>query len=101
MTKLIDMKRKMKELEETNKPISKKSHYPYGLKLSFEEEDLKKLGISITEMKIGDMINFVNSARITSISSNKSEDYSNNTLSLQIEKMGLSKPSKKELEKYK
>ena len=90
MNKLIDMKRKIKEMEQ---PVeiksSSKESYPYGLRVSLEKEELKKLGIKLTDYNVGDKVDLLSNATITSISSNESEGHESNRIGFELREMNL------------
>lgn len=49
------------------------STYPYGLSISFDDETLKKLGLSGDIPQIGEVVQFCASAKVTSASLNENE----------------------------
>ena len=79
MDKMIDMALSDKESADMVSPATaptkpKGPRYPYGLCVSLDNESMKKLGLSTTELPdIGDMIHFMAMATVTSVSSNKVE----------------------------
>ena len=82
---MIDMKR----------PKPKKSdqsydEYPYGLRLSLERQEIKKLGLDISKSKMGQNLTITAQGEITglSMSERKGED-DDKTVSIQIKKLEI------------
>jgi hypothetical protein len=71
-------------------PISGNSYYekyPWGLRLTLNNEELKKLGISIKDLDIDTVVTINAKALITSLSSDQNienKDKTNNRVELQI-----------------
>lgn len=58
--------------------------YPYGLCLSFCQDELDKLGLDIADVNVGDVIHLFALAKITSKSVNATEAGDQSRLELQI-----------------
>lgn len=91
-SKLVDM-----ELDDESKydavqpiPMSEKPDYPYGLRISLTEKELKKLGIAAPE-NIGDMIDMRCFGVVTSVSSYKQEGEGGDCcrVEIQIQKLAV------------
>jgi len=93
MYKLIDLKRKAKKTLEKQMTIGKEQdHYPYQMNITLEDEELKKLGKSIGDFKIGDDVDIISQAKVMS-TRQSDEEYGNSrrSVSLQLRKMKLGK----------
>lgn len=70
--------------------------YPYGLKLRFDEDAIKKLKLDVSSMKVGDTITIQAKASVEEVSQREGRDYSSGkpktheSLELQITAIGLS-----------
>ena len=89
-SKLVDM-----ELDDEDKldapqpyPMPTKPDYPYGLRISLTEKELKKLGLEMPE-KIGDMIDLRAFAVVTCMSQHDNGDGNCCRVELQIQKMSV------------
>lgn len=88
--KLIDMKRKAKEVNKVSEvPMSTRGSYPYGLKISLEKEDLKKLNLKLSDFNIGDTIDIISNATVTSMRSSESDGYNSSNLEFELRKISL------------
>ena len=67
-----------------------REEYPYGLQISLESPELKKLGIDPQSLKIGSTMIIEAEATISNISIRKMKDNDQKSMSLQITKMDLS-----------
>ena len=87
---MIDMKLSGKrEKKSTDQPVGYyKPAYPWGLDINLEDESLKKLGMDISDMKVGQKISIMAEAKVTNISqtvNEKGEDH--RAIGLQICRM--------------
>ena len=64
-----------------------KPHYPYGLRLHLEKEELEKLGDSVADLSQGDRVSLRCVAEVVSISVNEDEHGSSAHMGLQIQKI--------------
>lgn len=98
-SKLVDM-----ELDDEDKydfcaPIPcAKPDYPYGLRISLSEKELKRLGLPIPEC--GDMLDVRCFATVTSVSINEGSDGKSCRVELQIEKMAVENEMTETAEEY-
>ena len=67
-----------------------REEYPWGLQISLEKAELKKLGIDPQGFKIGAKMIIDAEATITNISLRESTDGDSKSMSLQIKKMDVS-----------
>lgn len=58
--------------------------YPYGLSLSLCQDELEKLDIDKADIGVGDMLHLHCLAKVTSVSSNETEDGENCRVELQV-----------------
>jgi hypothetical protein len=77
-----------------NKPVpigTDSPKYPWGLRLSLDNDALEKLGIDVTKLEIKTVVPVKGMARITSISSYESVENKGkqDSVDLQIEKLAL------------
>jgi hypothetical protein len=70
---MIDMKRKPEKDYDTMCSPAMGSQYPWGLSISFGNEELEKLGLDPKDCAVGDMIHMHCLAKVTSVSCNDSE----------------------------
>lgn len=66
--------------------------YPYGTRLSFEKESLKKLGKSVTDFEIGDLVTVVAKAKVIELSQHQGNRDSER-VELQVTDIELDLPS--------
>ncbi len=85
--KLRDMKLSRREKAEEASPVGDQPDYPYGLRLSLDEDALDKLGIELPD--VGDAFFVVAVATVQSVSEHQSEDRASQNVELQIEQLSL------------
>lgn len=84
---MANMKMTKKRMREMGSPVSdsKRNHYPWGLNIHLEKEEMDKLSLDIKDLNIGDSLDISGKAEITSISQNADgEDNTSQNISLQI-----------------
>lgn len=88
-SKLVDLELDDEDKMDAMMPIamSSKPDYPYGLRISICEKELKKLGLSVPEN--GDMIDMRCFGTVTSVSTNSSSDGDSCRVEIQIEKIAV------------
>lgn len=91
-------KKTKKELKETYYPsVSSQELFPYGLKLSFETEQIEKIP-SLADFKIGDRVAIQAEACITSIRMSEQQDKEvSRTVEMQIEEIACEPLAKKSI----
>lgn len=77
---MVDMSATAEEAEEILQPSPPK--YPYGLCISFCQDELEKLGLDEEELCIGDLLHLHALAKVTSVSSYDSENGSSKRVEL-------------------
>lgn len=77
-----DMSLTPQESKEISEPSLPK--YPYGLCISLCQDELDKLNLSEEELCVGDMLHLHCLAKVTSVSSNETEDGSYSRVELVI-----------------
>jgi len=89
---LVDMKRPKKtekQMKDSCMPCGvSEEAYPWGMRLTFEKDELKKLGIKTTGRKVGEKVTVVAEAEIVEISATQNmrgED--RNRMELQLKKL--------------
>lgn len=82
---MIDMSATPKEIQEITNPSPPR--YPWGLSISLCQDELDKLGLLDEELCVGDMLHLHCLAKVTSVSSNETEDGSHCRVELQITHM--------------
>lgn len=90
--KLVDMKNTAKQAkEQTGAPVSSsREKYPYGLSISLEKEQIKKLGIKMDGLKVGKKGKLTAEYEITSISERQTQGGDDSqSMQLQITKMAV------------
>lgn len=87
---MVDMARSPEEISEAvNMPSAlSSSPYPYGLCICLTHKELEKLKIDHSNWAIGDIYHLHALAKVTSISTNDSEDGENCRIELQIIALG-------------
>lgn len=68
-------------------PGMDKPRFPYGLRISLEDSQLKELGLSCEDCTVGGVIHLHALARITSVSQNDTDSGKRERVELQIESM--------------
>lgn len=68
-------------------PGMDKPRFPYGLRISIEDAQLKELGLSCEDCTVGGVIHLHALARITSVSQNDTDSGKRERVELQIESM--------------
>jgi hypothetical protein len=75
--------------------IEQEAHYPYGLRLHLEKEELEALGDQVAELAKGDRIKLMCVAEVTGMSVSEDEYGDSASLTLQIQKMEVGAPAGK------
>jgi hypothetical protein len=91
--KMIDLKMpklSKKEMEKTNQlMVPDSDRWPYGLKLTFEAEQVDKLPV-LEKVKVGDDVSISGMGEVTSIRSSENQDGKKQfTVEVQIQKVGV------------
>jgi len=92
---LIDMKRpKKKENVDSPEISGGYEKYPWGIRLTLENEELKKLGMNIKNFPVGKTCKIEGEAEVTSVSENENIDdkESRESVGLQIKKIAINPP---------
>ncbi len=96
--KLVDMKneKKPKDSKCSESVCCAEDEYPYGLRLNFNSPQVKKMP-SLMSFKVGDKVNVVAEATVVTMrSSTRMKGEDENSIELQVEKVGcepaVSKP---------
>jgi len=85
MVNMIRKPKKTKRSKTMETPYEERERYPYGLQISFESEELKKLGLDVKDFEVTEKVKFTAKAEITSLSSNKNEpNEERQSMSIQI-----------------
>jgi len=95
---LIDMKRP-KEKKSSNMEVAsvdEGERYPYGLRITLEDAELGKLGISVKELDVGKELSINAIAKVDRLEDRDSRNQGHNqSVSLQIVKLDVEKPKSK------
>lgn len=85
--KMVGMKlqkiSKKEQGEDSSMPGMSKDEYPYGLKISLNEEQLKKME-HVANLSVGDEVDLEAKGKITSMSSDERSDGKNRSVTIQI-----------------
>ncbi len=73
MTNMIRKPKKTKMSKRTAVPYDEQERYPYGLQVTLDTEELKKLGIDVKDHEVDEKVKLVCKAEITRLSSDKNE----------------------------
>lgn len=93
---LVDMKRTKKPKKDSQVTMGMdESKYPWGLSITLEMESLEKLNIDVNQLKVGQVLNLMADAEITSISVSEDMNKERKSLGLQITRMDLNAPKGK------
>ena len=88
MPNMVDMALTPKEAEEEySAPAydsSKGPKYPWGLSIRLTQEELDKLGLSASDVEVGDVVEICGLAKVTSVSSSETQEGANSCVELQI-----------------
>lgn len=66
-------------------PMSQRATFPYGLRICLTDKELEKMGIDVSDAKIGGMMHMHAMGRVTSVSSEAREGGKSERLEIQIE----------------
>ena len=85
MVNMIRKPKKTKRSTVAEVPYEEKERYPYGLQISLETEDLKKLGLDAKDFEVQEKIKFTCKAEITNLSEHKEQpDRTRQNMNIQI-----------------
>jgi hypothetical protein len=111
MMKLVDMARSADEVKKdlasvAPSPNAEGPLYSYGLCISLDEQDLKKLKLYDNKPSVGDLLHFTAMAKVTSVSEHESETASGEKRShcrveLQVQQMGVPEDESREMPREK
>lgn len=90
-TKLVDMRREPKKdtlYDASPAMAGGDDDYPWGLQITLDSEDLKKLGLDC-DCDVGDMIDMRCFAEVKGVSINQGGGEEHSTVRLQIQKIAL------------
>ena len=73
MVNMIRKPKKTKRSTVGEAPYQERERYPYGLQVNLESEELKKLGLNVTDFEVTEKVKFTCKAEITGLHSNKNE----------------------------
>lgn len=97
MPKLIDMARKQKKGKNRLASVGGDGKYPYGLSLSLEVQELKKLGVSAKDLQGGEKVQLTAVAVIERVSVPVEEQpYAESGVSLKITHLAMERDGDKE-----
>lgn len=93
---MIDLKRPASRHSEGDSPTVgpssyEKAHYPWGLRLHLEKEELEALGEQIADKSMGDRFEIRAVVEVCSISANSDEGGDSASMALQIQKIDIGK----------
>ena len=92
--KLRSMKRKVEEGESCcDTPAitsGAKEEYPWGLRITLNNEELLKLGIDVTSFAVYEIVGLTAKAKVTDLSSGEDADGARQNVSLQITSLAIS-----------
>ena len=90
-SKLVDMEMDDEDKIDCALPIAptSKPDYPWGLRISLCEKDLKKLGLDCKDAEIGDMIDMRCFGVVMSISQSQGDGYDSCRVEIQIQKIAI------------
>ena len=97
--KLIDMKQSAREKKE-DMPMAMSKYegpdYPYELRVTLDQDALKKLGMKASDFKVGDKIEILASGAVDSTASNtrssKHGEHSNERVEIQLKRIHVCEP---------
>ena len=91
--KLINMKRPKPKLEKAKAEavVSESEQYPYGLRITLQNEELSKLGIQISKFDVDQEVNIVSKGKVVGLrqdaSSDRSGEKKSTSMEIQITKL--------------
>lgn len=93
--KMIDMKKpkvskeEMKKMNSPSLPYENRDRWPWGLRLTFEEDEVEKMP-GLEKLKVGEKVDIDALGEATSIRMNESKDNKKRyTIEIQIQKCGV------------
>jgi hypothetical protein len=84
LPKMIDMARTPAQIADDGDTGPSAPIYPYGLCICLCDEELAKLGLSTDDVEIGDMLHIHGLAKVTSVSTNDTENGSSTRIELTL-----------------
>lgn len=85
LPKMVDMARTPDEKAEGMMPsIGAVNDYPYGLCISFCQDEIEKLGLDTQDVEVGDMLHLFALCKVTSISKNDTGSGAKTRIEMQI-----------------
>lgn len=86
------MKMSKKEVAAKHKVMSEPSsmgdQYPYGLKLHFNDDEIKKLKVDLSKRNVGEVVNIIAMGSVSKVEESDEYGYEK-TLGIQIKKISL------------
>lgn len=81
--------------EVTKAQEAEKPSYPWGMRLTFNKEVLEKLGLDVTQFKVGDTVNITAKGEVTStsVSENEYSDGVSKEIGIQLTDIQLENPA--------
>jgi hypothetical protein len=93
---LKDMKRPKEKNTNHEVPMEMETaKYPYGLRITLNNQEISKLGLSVKELEVGQLINVTALARVNTLRDDKNERRENQSIELTLEQMDVTKPQSK------
>ena len=95
---MISMRKSKEEMREDSQPHESKEEYPWGLRITLEEDSLDRLGMD-TMPEVSKTMTLIATVEVVNVSenANKDEETIRRSLGLQITDMNLS-PEKKAID---
>lgn len=96
--KMVNMKMAAKEAATPSTVIgpAEEPEYPYGLALTLDDDSLKKLGLSVDGLKVGQAMELHARAEVKSLSKSESEGEQHQSVGLQITDLGMGPAAKRD-----
>ena len=84
---MISLKRKPKPVKTLKEMPMEPEAYPYGLKITLDKEELKKMGMELKDYVIGDTMTYKIKCEVVSMRSNEDMHSDSESMELQITHM--------------
>ncbi len=86
--KMVDMKKNERQKKDKG-IVAVKERYPFNLKICLYSDELQKLGVKPSDVKVGSKVKLVAECTVVTTKEDISVESTEQTISLQIQKLGL------------
>ena len=92
---LKDMKRPKEKVNHEVPMEVETAKYPYGLRITLNNPEIQKLGLSVKDLEVGQLVDLTAKARVNTLRDDKNERRENQSIELTLEQVDVAKPETK------